>query len=280
MPRYYRPTTKKAALDALAEGVWTIIAGGTDIYPARVGRPVGDDLLDIGAVEELHGIEATAAGWRLGAMVTWSELRQQAKLPPLLDGLRAAAAEVGGRQIQNRGTLGGNLVNASPAADGTVCLLALDAEVELASASATRRLPLSGFLLGNRRTARRPDELVVALHIPAAAGRAAFAKLGARRFLVISIVMVAATLELDAGRILRARIAVGACAPVPVRLTGLETRLAGMPVTEAVGSLAPGDLAPIAPIDDIRGSAGYRRDAALTLVRRTLVRLGAAQEAA
>ena len=126
----------------------------------------------------------------------------RADLPPLFDALKAAAREVGGVQIQNAGTVAGNVCNASPAADGMPALLALGAEVELQSAAGSRRLPLDDFVLGSRRTARRADELVSALHIPAraAGARSVFLKLGGRRYLVISITMVAVLIELDAGR--------------------------------------------------------------------------------
>ena len=139
-------------------------------------------------------------GLRIAACTTWSEIRDAA-LPPACDALRAAAAEVGGRQIQNAGTIGGNLCNASPAADGVPPLLALDAAVELASAAGTRRLPLAAFLLGPRRTDRRPGEILTAVLLPEAAlaGRSVFLKLGARRHLVISIAMVAVRLDV-AGR--------------------------------------------------------------------------------
>ena len=132
---YLRPRRLEEALSALARPPATVLAGGTDFYPARVGRAIDEDVLDIGGIDVLRGITAGPAGWRLGATTTWSELLE-ADLPPLFDGLKQAAREVGGRQIQNAGTLAGNLCNASPAADGVPGLLALDAEVELAAAGA------------------------------------------------------------------------------------------------------------------------------------------------
>ncbi len=181
MGEYVRPSRLEEALSALARP-HVVLAGGTDFYPARVGRAIDEDILDIGAIAELRGISTTAGGWRLGATTTWSELIE-ADLPPLFDGLKQAAREVGGRQIQNAGTLVGNLCNASPAADGVPGLLTLDAEVEIASRAGTRRLPLSRFITGVRRTALIPGELVVAIHIPKSARetRSAFLKLGARR---------------------------------------------------------------------------------------------------
>jgi CO/xanthine dehydrogenase FAD-binding subunit len=250
-------------------------ARGTDFYPARVGRAIGENVLDITAIDALRGISADADDWRLGATTTWSELLDT-DLPPLFDGLKQAAREVGGQQIQNSGTLAGNLCNASPAADGVPPLLALDAEVELAGPSGARRLPLRAFITGNRRTALKAGELMVAIHVrkPAHDARSAFLKLGARRYLVISIAMAAATLEIDGGRIAAARIAVGACSAVAERLPRLEAALLGAPVDQRLGNLVDAaQLAPLTPIDDVRGSAAYRRDAVVTLLRRLLVGL-------
>ncbi|MFQ3623061.1 MAG: FAD binding domain-containing protein [Acetobacteraceae bacterium] len=272
---YLRPATLEEAAAALAAAPRTLIAGGTDIYPARLSLAREEELLDVTAIPSLRGIAEDETGWRFGAATTWTDVIE-ARLPPLFDGLKAAAREVGGVQIQNTGTLGGNLCNASPAADGTPNWLALGAEVELASAAGTRLLPVAAFVLGNRRTARRPDELLTAIRVrrPQGPARGTFVKLGARRYLVISIVMVAAVATFDAtGRVAEARVAVGACSPVPVRLAALETRLAGKRPDPAL--VEPTDLAPLAPIDDVRGTAAYRRDAALTLVRRALAGLAA-----
>jgi CO/xanthine dehydrogenase FAD-binding subunit len=271
MPDYLRPHRLEEALGAL-QRPFTVLAGGTDFYPARVGRTIDEDVLDIGAIADLRGITAITTGWRLGATATWGEVIA-ADLPPLFDGLKQAARDVGGRQIQNAGTIAGNLCNASPAADGVPPLLALDAEIEIASRSGTRRLPLSAFITGNRRTVLVPGELVVAIHVPKPAddARSAFLKLGARRYLVISIVMAAATLEISGGRVARARVAVGACSAVAQRLPALEAALAGAPVDSSLGTqVAPDHLAPLAPIDDVRGTADYRNDVALTLLRRLL----------
>src|SRR5229473_2785769 len=163
MGAYLRPSRLEDALTALARP-HVVLAGGTDFYPARVGRAIDEDVLDIGGIAVLRGILADAAGWRLGATTTWSELLET-ELPPLFDGLKQAAREVGGRQIQNAGTLAGNLCNASPAADGVPCLLALDAEIEIAGPAGRRLLPLASFITGNRLTALAPGELMVAIHV-------------------------------------------------------------------------------------------------------------------
>ncbi len=189
---YDRPETLPEALALLARAPRTVLAGGTDLYAATARQELEGAVLDITGVGELAGITRGAEGVRIGACTSWADVRD-ADLPPAFEALRAAAAEVGGRQIQNAGTVGGNLCNASPAADGVPPLLALDAEVELASAAGRRRLPLAVFLSGVRRTARRADEILTAVLVPEAAirGRSVFLKLGARRYLVISIAMVA-----------------------------------------------------------------------------------------
>lgn len=270
MGDYFRPHRLEEAFDGLTRPC-TVLAGGTDFYPARVGRAVTENVLDISAIASLRGVAAGDAGWRLGATTTWRELID-APLPPLFDGLKQAAREVGGRQIQNAGTIAGNLCNASPAADGVPPLLALDAEVEIASRAGSRRLPLSGFIVGNRRTVLAPGELVVAVHVPRPARdtRSAFLKLGARRYLVISIAMAAATLEVNQGKVAAARIAVGACSAVAQRLPALEAVLADAPLGRLADRVETGLLAPLSPIDDVRGSAVYRRDAVVTLLRRLL----------
>ena len=271
MGDYRQPVRLEEALEALARP-YTVLSGGTDFYPARVGKAVDEDILDISRIKGLRGISRDDAGWRLGATTTWSELLD-ADLPPLFDGLKQAAREVGGQQIQNASTLAGNLCNASPAADGVPPLLALDAEVELASRNNVRRLPLSAFIVGNRRTQLSPDELLVAIHIPkhTTHARSSFLKLGARRYLVISIVMAAATVEIAEDRVRNARIAVGACSAVAQRLPMLEVALAGAPLDARLAEkVQRAHLAPLAPIEDVRGSADYRLDAVVTLLRRLL----------
>ena len=283
---YLRPTGLHEALDALAAGgpggePWVVVAGATDHYPARVGRAPVEDVLDVTSIARLRGITAVDGGWRIGALATWTDL-VEADLPPLFDGLRAAALAVGGLQIQARGTVVGNVCNASPAADGMPNLLAMDAQVELSSRTGARIVPVGMFVTGNRRTARRPDELVTGLYVPAmlpdTTVRSAFEKLGSRAYLVISIAMVAAIAEIDAaGRVARARVAVGACSEVAQRLPALEAALADVPARDAAASLdelvRPQHLDGLRPIDDVRGSAAYRREAALELVRRAVRRV-------
>ena len=276
---YQRPRSLESALEALATGALTVLAGGTDYYPARVGQPCDEDVLDITALDGLRGIAERDDHWRIGALTSWSMLAR-AGLPPWFRGLQLAAREVGGEQIQNAGTIGGNLCNASPAADGVPPLLALDARVELAARDGTERLPLGDFILGNRRTALRPDQLLSAVLVPKPTAERAgghFLKLGARRYLVISLVMVGAALEVGAdGRVAVARLAVGACAPVAMRLPAAERALLGAPCDRHLpGLLQPEHVSGLAPIDDVRASAVYRSDVALTLARRAVTELAA-----
>ena len=280
MVAYHRPATLDEALSLRAGGDMTPIAGGTDVYPAKAARAGwGDmrhkDVLDISRLSELRGVAEQEDHWRIGALTTWSELIAT-NLPPLFDGVKLAAREVGGVQIQNRGTIAGNLCTASPAGDGLPNLFALDAEIELASASGRRRVAVREFLTGYRQTACRADEIVTAILVPkpTAPARSHFLKLGARRYLVISIVMVAGVVETDvAGTIAAARLAIGSCSAVPQRLPALETALAGRPLDAAADLVAPAHLAHLLPIDDIRGSAAYRQQAALALTRDLLAQM-------
>src|SRR5579871_4233397 len=146
-------------MSLLATSGGQILAGGTDFYPALGERPPQGNVVDIAALKELRGISADQNHFRIGGLTTWTEVIR-APLPRCFDALKAAAREVGSVQIQNRGTVAGNLCNASPAADGVPPLLDLDAEVELASAVGTRQLPLAQFIIGNRKTLLRPDEIL------------------------------------------------------------------------------------------------------------------------
>jgi CO/xanthine dehydrogenase FAD-binding subunit len=270
---YAAPTQLGEALAALAEGDRTVLAGGTDFYPARVGRPLTEAVVDITGVAELRGISQTDNSWRIGALTTWADV-VGADLPPAFRGLMLAAREVGGVQIQNAGTVGGNLCNASPAADGVPPLLTLDASVELASVGGTRQLPLEEFLVGYRQTALRPDELLTSVLVPREHDQAMshFVKLGSRRYLVISIVMAAALIGSDGdGVITDARIAIGSCSPVAQRARQLEADLVGRSTADDLSAaVTPDHLAMLSPIDDARAPASYRMDAALTMVRRAL----------
>lgn len=277
-PQFARPTTLDQALGLLATGERRILAGGTDIYPALGTRPLAESVLDLSRLSSIRGIGVSDGIVRIGGATTWSDLIA-ADLPSGFDGLKAAAREVGSVQIQNRGTVAGNICNASPAADGVPPLLALDASVELRSAKGLRVVRLDDFITGNRLTLRASDELVTAILVPygLAHSRSTFLKLGARRYLVISIAMVAINLMTDMeGEITQARVAVGACSAVARRLPALEARLIGRKAAAGIGAAAAAaHLEPLTPIDDLRASASYRLDAALTLLRRGLEKCAA-----
>jgi CO/xanthine dehydrogenase FAD-binding subunit len=269
MTVYARPADLQTALALAAQGR-VVLAGGTDLYP-QAGTELAGDVLDITGVDALRGI-SRGDGLRIGGCTTWSEIAE-ASLPPALAGLQAAARVVGGRQVQNVGTLAGNLCNASPAADGVPPLLTLGAEVELASLRGVRRMGVGDFLTGPRKTARQADEVLVAVHIPAAAmqGKAAFEKLGARAYLVISIASVAVRCVTIGGLVTDIAIAAGACSGVAQRLPLVEAALLGASVEGLAARVRAADVAAaLSPIADIRASAGYRLTAATELVARAV----------
>lgn len=278
MGLYLRPRTVDEAVAALKGGDGTIIAGGTDHFPARIGHAPEENLIDISSISGLRGIVEDADGWRIGACTTWTEIFE-ADLPPLFDGLKQAAREVGGAQIQNAGTIAGNLCNASPAADGVPPLMAMNAWIELQYESGVISMPVRDFILGNRKTWRRPGDLATAILVrrPASASRSGFLKIGARRYLVISIAMVAATVTIEEGHVSSAGIVVGACSPVARHLRSLEDRLVGRKFDSTLGdAVQPEDFTALSPLDDVRADATYRLEAACVAVRRVLTEIGSA----
>jgi CO/xanthine dehydrogenase FAD-binding subunit len=271
---YARPDNVKDALEMRASGDWRVLAGGTDLYPATQRQVLDGDVLDITAIPDLRGISTSHTHTRIGAATTWTDIIK-ADLPAAFDGLKQAAREVGAAQIQNAGTIAGNLCNASPAADGVPPLMPLDAQVVLQSSAQTRSLSLSQFIQGNRQTALERDELVTAIDIPNAAttGQAAFLKLGARHSLVISIAMVAARVSLTRDEIDAIALSVGSCSAVAQRLPELERNLTGLTVPNAAKTAAQSTSDALAPITDIRATANYRTDAVPELIARVLTRL-------
>lgn len=271
--QFHRPDTVEAALQVMAERPARPLAGGTDFFPALHGKTTDEPVLDLTRVRGLKGIARIADHWRIGATTTWSTIRT-ADLPEQFRALQMAAGEVGSRQIQNSGTIAGNICNASPAADGMPPLLALGAEVEIAGPSGVRVLPIREFVLGVRKTALQPGEIVTAILVPDQPGsRSGFLKLGARRYLVISIAMVAANVVLSPNNILDdVAIAVGSCSAVAQRLESLEDALRGLTFgsLDYEAALTSAALGELAPIDDVRASADYRLDAVRTLVARAL----------
>jgi CO/xanthine dehydrogenase FAD-binding subunit len=270
---YFRPKTLEEAVQTLSVERAQILSGGTDFFPALGERSIQVPILDVSALGELRGITFDNDFVRIGGLTTWSQVIG-ASLPRAFDGLKLAAKEIGGVQIQNRGTVAGNLCNASPAADGVPPLLALDAQVELISSTGSRRVSLADFIVGNRKTVLRPDEILACVLVPRDCDDAhsTFLKLGARRYLVISIVMVAVVLKTDdTGRVSDVRVAVGSCSARAQRLSELERDLLGKATNSGFGNLVSQEhLQRLSPISDVRATADYRRDAARTLVARAL----------
>ncbi len=268
---YSQPSLLPDALGILKQAGVRVVAGGTDFYPALKAGQHPENLLDVTRIDGFSDITQSEGGTSIGAAVTWSDV-VRTDLPRAFDALKQAAREVGSLQIQNAGTVVGNICNASPAADGVPPLLALNAEVELASAAKGKRvLPLEAFIRGVRQTALMDDELVTAIIVPKphAGMTSGFEKLGSRRYLVISIAMTAANVLLDTqGRIAEARIAVGSCSAVAQRLKAVEASLIGQDPADV--RISPIDVAALAPIDDVRGTSSYRLDAVRHQIQRAI----------
>lgn len=242
------------------EGPLVPMAGCTDLYVSlNFGTLKEARFLNLWRLSALRTIEMRGDLLSIGALATHTDLIRSPLVRRRVPMLASAAREVGGVQIQNRGTIGGNVANASPAGDTLPVLAAAEATVVLRSAAETRRLPFTQFYTGYRQTVRHPDELIVAFEIPAIRGRQCFRKVGTRAAQAISKVVVAAVVS-D-----RPRIALGSVAPTVVRATRTEAALAaGASIEHAQETL----VAEIAPIDDIRSTAEYRRRVAANLLAR------------
>lgn len=261
----FEPRSLREALRLLRdEGPLVPLAGCTDVYVAlEFGTQPARRYLNIWGLEPLRGIRIDKGVLRLGALTTYSELRGSKLVARHLPMLADAAAEVGGPQVQNRGTLGGNVANASPAGDTLPVLAAADASVVLLSLDGPRRVPFGAFYTGYRRTVMRPDELIAAIEVPPVPGRQWFRKVGTRAAQAISKVVVAGVR--GPGRRGEVRLALGSVAPTVVRAPRTEAALAaGAPVGEAQ-QILQGE---VAPIDDLRSSAEYRRRVAAALLAR------------
>ena len=276
---YHQPESLADAVDLAARfgGEASFLAGGTDlIVQIERGRVAPRHVIGLGRVPGLAGIEVNGR-ITLGARVTHRAIEQTPALAGPLRCLVEGSEVIGGHQVRNVATVGGNLVNASPAADLVPCLLALDGVVTLVGPGGEREIRIERFLLGPNRTARRPDELVTRVDLPALPPRAAtaFLKAGRRRAMEISVVCVAARLALDAAleRCLEARVVLGAVAPTSVRAHAAERLLEGQPVGGAAfRRAAEAAQEACRPIDDVRASAGFRQHLVGVLVRRALDR--------
>jgi xanthine dehydrogenase small subunit len=260
----------------------TPLAGGTDVM-VRITGEIGEPparLLDLWRLDELRGITSDGEAISLGALTTYTDIRRSVACREHLPALVEAAATIGAAQIQNRGTLGGNIANASPAGDTLPVLLALDAEIVVGGPRGERTIPTADFWVAYRRTALAPDELVLRIRIPVAGGREArFRKIGTRRAQAISkVVMALAWREQGAagGRVWSdVRLALGSVADRPIRATATEAVLErAAPTPETADRAAASLAAEIAPIDDVRSTADYRRAVAARVLHRLIRDVG------
>jgi CO/xanthine dehydrogenase FAD-binding subunit len=279
-PPVTSPTNLAAAYAALEDGPITPIAGGTDLMVALTGE-IGEPperMLDLWHLNELRGIALDGDAIVLGALTTYTEIRRSALCHEHLPALVEAAATIGAAQIQNRGTIGGNAVNASPAGDTLPILLALDAVLVCGSARGEREVPASSFWPAYRQTALAADELLLRIRFPIAAGRhARFRKVGTRRAQSISKVVMALSYRADttAGPWADVHLALGSVAPTPIRAAATEAVLEGRSPTPETADLAAETLAgELRPIDDVRSTAEYRRVVAARVLHRLIREAG------
>ena len=274
-PPVESPATLAEAYALLAAGDgWRPIAGGTDLMVQISGElaPPPERVLDIWHLDELRGIRLEEGGLRLGALTTYTDIRRSALCQELVPALVQAAATIGAAQIQNRGTLGGNVVNASPAGDTLPILLATDADIVLGSAAGGRVIAVADFFTAYRQTARRDDELVLGVRIPLPSGRQVrFRKIGTRLAQAISKVVMALSWREDGGVWRDVRLSLGSVAATPIRARQTEGVLEGAAPRQSTADHAADTLAAeIQPIDDVRSTADYRRAVAARVLHRLL----------
>jgi CO/xanthine dehydrogenase FAD-binding subunit len=273
------PASLDEALRLLAgePGVWRPFAGGTDLMVLlEAGRLAHRRFLSLWGLLELRGIAATADAISIGAMTTYAQIQRndilRAELPMLVE----AAGLTGAAAIQNRGTIGGNIANASPAADSLPALLVYEAEIELVSAAGSRRVAYRDFHTGYKTTVMRPEEVIYSIHLPrtTAGWRQYSRKVGTRKAQAISKVCIAAMAKLDGDRVKQARIAYGSVAPAPVRAVQTEAILQQRIIDDGAIADARDSLrAELRPIDDVRSTAVYRAAVAANLLEEFLMRL-------
>jgi xanthine dehydrogenase small subunit len=274
------PRSLDEAFGILAAAPHRPMAGGTDLLvqiTGELGEPP-DRVIDLWRLEELRGITLEADALVLGALTTYTEIRRSALCREHVPALVAAAATIGAAQIQNRGTLGGNIANASPAGDTLPVLLASDAEIVVGGARGERVVPASQFWVAYRETAIQPDELVLRVRIPLVGGREVrFRKVGTRRAQAISKVVLALAWREHgrSGGWSDVRLALGSVAPTPIRVTATEAVLDGARPTPATADRAAETLAgELRPIDDVRSTADYRRTVAARVLHRLVREAG------
>ena len=267
------PESLQGALDRLADG-WRPLAGGTDVMVAlEQGRLECRRWVGLWRIGELKGISELGDGTlSIGALTTYTELRESRVIARRFALLAQSAAVTGGIANQNRGTLGGNIGNASPAGDSLPVLLVYDAELELVSPAGRRRVPYERFHLGYKQVELRPDELIARILLPPGKEqwRQGFRKVAARGAQAISKVTIACAARMEQGRVADFRLAYGAVAPTPLRCRATEAALLGL----GAGSMPESLPDETSPIDDLRSSAAYRRRVARNLLLRFLAELG------
>ena len=273
------PATLGEALDVLArdEGAWKPFAGGTDLMVLlEAGNLPHENYLNIWSLPELRGLEVTDSHVTLGALTTYTEVQENETLRAEFPMLCQAASETGGLAIQNRGTIGGNIVNASPAADSPPALLAYDAELELVSAKGSRTIPYHSFHTGYKQMNIRPDELLRSIRLPrpTKGSRHYYRKVGTRKAQAISKICFAGVARMSAAQIADVRIALGSVAPIPIRCVQTEGALRNKRIdSETLANAKAALTAEIAPIDDLRSTKDYRLGVSLNLLEDFVVQL-------
>jgi carbon-monoxide dehydrogenase medium subunit len=271
---FYSPRSLAEALRFLSEkgDRAKVVAGGTDLIPRlREGVFRPDFVLNVLDIGELNGIKEADQVLHIGATATHTQLAESKVLQRICPALTQAAASIGGPPVRNRGTIGGNIVNASPAADLACALLALDAEAVLRSEKGSRAVAFGDFFTGPGQTVIRPDELLTGVTIKAPKGKGVFRKLGRRQAMSLSIVNVAVSLEMEGKICKKSRIALGSVAPTPIRCPQAEQMLANRETTpELLSKCAVEAMRASRPIDDQRAKAWYRIEAGTVLLRRAL----------
>ena len=271
----YQLTTATSLDDALAlianePGVWRPFAGGTDLMVLlEAGKLLHRNYLNIWPLRELRGIEIDNDYVTLGALTTYTDVQANAVMQREFPMLCQAASETGGLAIQNRGTLGGNIVNASPAADSPPALLAYDAEIELVSRDGSRWISYDGFHTGYKQMNMRADELLARIRLPRNTSLLThyYRKVGTRKAQAISKVCFAGVLRRDGARVAETRIALGSVAPIVLRAKQTEDAMRGKELNDETVRLARETLLrEIAPIDDVRSTANYRLRVAANLL--------------
>ncbi|MGN0204369.1 MAG: FAD binding domain-containing protein [Coprococcus sp.] len=281
------PRTPAEACRMLAEGGRIACAGATNLYVDRQkGKYTDLDIVSLHQLDELKHIVHAEDGWHVGSLVVFDSIENTLNNSGCMAALAKAASEVGGPQIRNRGTLGGNILSASPAADTVPVMIVLDAQLVLTGTEGKRIVPINGFMKGPGKTGIHSDEILTEIIFPEKKGSACFRKVGKRNALAISVVNAAVYMEKEDRKIKDIAIALGSVGPTALRAKHAEKLLKGMqrPETEAVWQQLKQEMtkclqSDIAPIDDIRATASYRRTVACNVIMQLVRNLWEVTEA-